>query len=70
MGLSDEQEPSAYKLSKIKSIVKQNHLHYIYVESNESNKIATTLANENNMKLIIFNPFNNSDFLLKHYEKI
>lgn len=73
MGLSDEQEPSSYKLSQLKSIVKKDKIHYICVESNESNKIATSLASENNMKLLDLNPLeqvspkqvNNSDFFIE-----
>ena len=55
-GLSPEQEPSPTRLAELKAYVQTNGLKYIYFEENASDKVARTLADEANVKLLVLNP--------------
>lgn len=55
-GLSPEQEPSPSRLSELKKYVKENDIQSIYFEKNATDKVAKTLANETNVKLLVLNP--------------
>lgn len=55
-GLSPEQEPSPTRLAELKTYVQDNDIQYIYFEENANDKVARTLANEANVKLLVLNP--------------
>ncbi|GFH41998.1 zinc ABC transporter substrate-binding protein AdcA [Lactococcus hodotermopsidis] len=55
-GIDPETEPSATRLKDLKAYVEKNEIHYIYFEENASDKVAKTLADEANVKILPLNP--------------
>lgn len=55
-GISPDQEPSASRLSELKTYVEENNIEVIYFEENATSKVAETLANETGVKLAVLNP--------------
>lgn len=54
-GISDTEEPSAKQLAYIESYMKEHDLHYIYTEEGISPKIANTIKDTTNAKLLTLN---------------
>ena len=55
-GISPEQEPSAKKLSEIQDFLKENHIRKVFVERNQSSKIAKVLGKSLDAKISVLDP--------------
>lgn len=55
-GISPEVEPSAKRIASLAKYVKKYDIKYIYFEENASSKVASTLADEADVKTKILNP--------------
>lgn len=58
-GLSPDSEPSADDMIKLVEQIKKEKIHYIFYEELTSPKIAETLANETNAKMLLLNAGHN-----------
>lgn len=55
-GITPDEEPSASKLAQLSTLIKQNHIGYVFFESLASPKLADTIAAETGAKTIVFDP--------------
>jgi zinc transport system substrate-binding protein len=56
MGISPDAEPTAQDMKEISEFVKQNNVKYIMFEELVSDKVAKTLADDLDIKTIVFSP--------------
>ena len=58
-GVSPDAEPTANDLAKLVEQIKKDHIKYVYYEELTSPKIAETIANETNAKMLLLNAAHN-----------
>ena len=55
-GLSPDEEPNPAKIAELADLVKKDNIKYIFTETLVSPKIAETLANEDKISTLVFDP--------------
>jgi len=55
-GISPEVEPTPRRLAELSQLVRSKNIHYIFMESLASPRLAATIATETGAKTLVFNP--------------